>query len=70
MKKPRLSIKEDRKTLSLDRYAEEWVAFANGKIGAHRENLRKSMNKVKKLKDNQRPSVMLIPKGSEGNFII
>lgn len=70
MKKPEISLKESNRTISLNRVAGEWVAFVNGKIVAHGETLKKLMRKVKKLKGNQKTSVMLVPKKTEGNYII
>ncbi len=70
MKKPEISLKENKRTISLNRLAGEWVAFANGKTVAHGETLKKLMRKVKKLKGNQKTSVMLVPKKTEGNYII
>lgn len=67
MKKPELLLKENKKTIFLDRYAGEWVAFVNGKVVAHQSNLRKLMKKIKKLKKN--PSVLLVPKRGEGPYI-
>jgi len=70
MKKPKISLKENKRNISLNRLAGEWVAFADGKTIAHGETLKKLMRKVKKLKGKQKTSVMLVPKKTEGNYII
>jgi hypothetical protein len=70
MKKLSSSLKMAKKIVSLNKYTGEWVAFSNGKPIAHGENLRKLMNKVKKLKDKPKASVMLVPKKTEGNHIV
>ena len=67
MKKPELLIKENKKTVCLDRYAGDWVAFANGKVVAHQGTLNKLMKRVQKLK--RKPSVFLVPKKKEGPYI-
>ena len=71
MVKSNISIKTDRKTIALDRYAGEWVAFANGKVVAHHKGaLKRLMEKLKKLKRVKKPSVLLVPKKKEGPYII
>lgn len=71
MNKPHISIKADKKTTSLDRYAGEWVAFAGGKVVAHEGNLKRLMEKVNKRKRaKKKPSVLLVPKKREENHII
>ena len=47
MKKPNISIGASSKTIPLDKYSGEWVAFAEGKVVAHRESLKKLMENVK-----------------------
>jgi len=70
MKKPKISIKEKSKTIPLDKYSGEWVAFANGKVVAHRSTLKRLMEKVNKLKRlNRKPSVLLVPKKSERPYV-
>jgi N-acetylneuraminic acid mutarotase len=70
MKKPKSLFAESRRNNRVNKLAGEWVAFANGKMVAHEGTLKKLMKKVKKFKGNQKPSVMLMPKRIEGNFII
>jgi len=67
MKNSEISIKENRKAIPLDKYAGEWVAFADGKVVAHQGTLRKLMKKVERLK--KRPSVFLVPKKNEGPYV-
>ncbi|WAC07984.1 MAG: DUF5678 domain-containing protein [Thermodesulfobacteriota bacterium] len=67
MEKPKIAIKTNHKTVSLGQYAGEWVAFAHGKVVAHQGTLKKLMKKVKNLKN--KPSVLLIPRKSEGPYI-
>ncbi len=66
MRKHRLLLKENRKIVSLDRYAGEWVAIASGKVVAHQGTLKKLMKKVQKYKN--RPSVLLVPRKNEGPY--
>jgi len=71
MRKSRILIKTNNKTTSLDKYAGQWVAFADDKIVAHEGSLKKLMEKVNKRKRTRRkPSVLLVPKKSEENHII
>lgn len=66
MQKPNISINVDRKTISLDKYAEEWIAFADGKVVAHHKGaLKRLMEKLKRLKRVKKPSVLLVPKKKE-----
>lgn len=67
MRTAKLSMKENKKTIPLDRYAGEWVAFANGKVVAHQGTLKKLMKKVERLK--KRPSVFLVPRKSEAPYV-
>lgn len=59
----RTSAKTKRKA-ALDRYTGQWVAFANGKVVAHKATLKGLMEKVKGLKF-RKPSVMLVPRKRE-----
>jgi len=70
MKKLEISPRKSKRNIYLNRLAGEWVALSNGKTIAHGGTLKKLMKKVKKFKGNQKPSVMLIPKKTEGNYII
>lgn len=70
MGKTKISLKAKKDDISVDKYAGEWVAFANGKIVAHGESLRRLMKRVKKLRGKEKPSVMLVPRKSERNYII
>jgi ATP-dependent protease HslVU (ClpYQ) peptidase subunit len=67
MKKAEISIKENKKTIALDRYEGEWVAFADGKVVAHQTTLKRLMEKVKDLR--KKPSVLLVPKKKEGPYV-
>jgi len=69
MKEPEVSIKANRKTIPLDRYAGEWVAFANGKVVAHQTTLKRLMEKVKNLKKVKKPSLLLVPRKNEGPYV-
>jgi len=69
MQRQRTFVK-GRKTVPLDRYAGEWVAFVGGKVVAHQGSLRRLMKKVKKLKRlRAKPSVLLVPKKNEGPYV-
>ena len=71
MKGPHISIKANRKTTSLDRYAGQWVAFAGAKVIAHEGSLKRLMKKVKKLKGaRKKSSVLLVPAEREGPHLI
>ncbi len=70
MNTPKISIKSDKKTISLDAYAGEWVGFVDGKVIAHEGTLKKLMEKVKKLRVRKQPSVLLVPKKSEGPYVL
>jgi len=67
MKRAEISIKENNKTIALDRYEGEWVAFADGKVVAHQSTLKRLMEKVKTLR--KKPSVLLVPKKKEGPYV-
>jgi hypothetical protein len=67
MKRAEISIKENNKTIALDRYEGEWVAFADGKVIAHQSTLKRLMEKVKALR--KKPSVLLVPKKKEGPYV-
>ena len=67
MKRAEILIKENKKTIALDRYEGEWVAFADGKIVAHQTTLKRLMEKVKALR--KKPSVLLVPKKKEGPYV-
>jgi len=67
MKRAEISIKENKKTIALDRYEGEWVAFADGKVVAHQTTLKRLMEKVKAL--SKKPSVLLVPKKKEGPYV-
>jgi len=69
MTKLNMSLKINKKNVLLDRYAGEWVAFANGKVVAHQGTLKRLMEKVKTLKKVKKPSVMLVPKRNEGPYV-
>lgn len=71
MNKPHISIKADKKTASLDKYAGQWVAFADDKIVAHEGSFKRLMEKINKRKrTSKKPSVLLVPKKREENHII
>jgi hypothetical protein len=70
MKKPEVSIKTNRKAIPLDRYAGEWVAFANGRIVAHGVSLENLMRAVKRKRLRSKPSVLLVPKEDDVTYII
>jgi hypothetical protein len=70
MKRISSSLKEKNKSIPLNIYTGKWVVFTNGKTIAHGQNLKNLMKKVKKLKNREKTSVMLVPKKTEGNHII
>jgi len=71
MKKAYISIKASQKITPLDRYAGQWVAFANGKVVAHEGTLKRLMKKVNRLRSiRKKPSVLLVPEEKEGPYVI
>jgi len=71
MSKSRILIKANNTTTSLDKYAGQWVAFADDKIVANEGSLKRLMEKVNKRKrTSKKPSVLLVPKKKEENHII
>jgi len=71
MNRSHISINQGKKTIALDRYAGQWVAFADDKIMAHEGTLKRLMKKVKKLKGARKsPSVLLVPRKTEGPHLI
>jgi len=71
MNSSHISINQGKKTIALDRYAGQWVAFADGKVISHEGSLKRLMKKVKKLKGaRKRPSVLLVPRKTEGPHLI
>ena len=70
MTKHEISIREQAESVALDRYAGEWVAFIDGKVIAHQGSLWKLMEETKRLLGSSRkPSVLLVPKTSEGSYV-
>lgn len=69
MKGSKTLIKTERSAMLLDRYAGEWIAFADGKVVAHQNTLKRLMEKLKNLKNVKKPSVLLVPKKSEGPYV-
>ena len=70
MKKPKISIRANSKTIPLDRYSGEWVAFADGKVVCHRETLKRLMEKVNNMKRlKNKTSVLLVPKKNERPYV-
>jgi len=67
MRRSEILIKANRKSIPLDKYTGEWVAFANGKVVAHQDTLKKLMKDVKRFK--RKPSVFLVPEKSEGPYV-
>jgi hypothetical protein len=65
-----ISLRTNRKNISLDRYAGEWVAFANGKVVAHGETLKGLMRRVKRKRLRRKPSVLLVPEEDDVAYII
>jgi len=65
-----ISIRENTKSVALDRYAGEWVAFIDGKVIAHQGSLWKLMEETKRLLGSSRkPSVLLVPKIDDGPYV-
>jgi len=71
MNRSHISINQGRKTIALDRYAGQWVAFADGKVISHEGSLKRLMKKVNKQKGaRKKSSVLLVPKKTEGPHLI
>jgi len=70
MKSNRILLKTKKKTLNLDRFVGEWVAFIEDKIVFHSKTLEDLMKEVKKRTPKKRPSVLLVPRKEEGPYIL
>ena len=58
------------KAIRLDRYAGEWLVFANDKVAAHDKSLPEAMSKASKKKLKGKPSVFLVPRKDEGPYLL
>ena len=62
--------KQNKKSVSLDKYAGKWVAFVDAKIIAFGDTLKELMVKVKKMGLEKKASVFLVPRKDEGPYIL
>lgn len=69
MKKPNILIKARSHIVPLDHYAGEWVAFGNGQVVAHGCSPKRLMERVKSLKKDKKPSVLLVPGKRERPYV-
>jgi sensor histidine kinase regulating citrate/malate metabolism len=60
---------EKNKSIPLNKYTGEWIAFTRGKTIAHSQNLGNLMERLRKSK-KKKASIMLVPKKSERNYIV
>lgn len=67
----RVSTKSKKtETKRLDRYAGEWVVFADEKIVAHDKVLAAAMEEAEKQGVARRASVFLVPRKDEGPYAL
>jgi hypothetical protein len=59
--KNKISIKFDRKEVSLDKYAGQWVAFLGKKIVGHNRSFRKLVREMEKKKLDQKVTFFAVP---------
>jgi hypothetical protein len=59
--KNKISIKFDRKEISLEKYAGEWVAFLGKKIVGHNRSFRKLVREMEKRKLDQKVTFFAVP---------
>lgn len=65
------SLKLNKKTISLDKFAGKWVAFdEKDRIVGWNETLEGLMRKMKKRKLEKKVSVFLVPRKDEGPYIL
>lgn len=62
MKKPKISIKANKKITALDKYAGEWVAFLDKRVVGNGRTLKSLMRKVEKKKLEKKVTVFCVPK--------
>lgn len=62
MKKSKISIKANTKTIPLDKYAGEWVAFWGKRVVGNGRTLKSLMRKVEKKKLEKKVTVFCVSK--------
>ena len=62
MKKSKISIKANKKTIPLDKYAGKWVAFLGKRVVGNGRTLKSLMIKVEKKKLEKKVTVFCVPK--------
>jgi len=70
MVQAKVSLKLNKGTISLDKYAGKWVAFVEDKLVAWADTLEELAEKIKKLKLKKRPVYFLVPRKDEGPYIL
>jgi len=66
-----ITISQNRqKKVKLSRYAGQWVAFVQGKIISHSDNLKNLMRQVDEKGLRKKASVFLVPRQDEGPYIL
>ncbi len=63
-------LKNEKKTLRLDRYAGEWVVLVGTQVIAHASSLEDAMRLASAKRGKLPPSVFLVPRKDEGPFIL
>ncbi|OGZ97566.1 MAG: hypothetical protein A3B34_03265 [Candidatus Sungbacteria bacterium RIFCSPLOWO2_01_FULL_54_21] len=65
-----VQFKTQKKTFKLDRYAGEWVAFAEGRVIEHHKELPLLMDALRERRLEKKASVLLVPRKDEGPYIL
>ena len=60
----------NQKKLKLGRYSGQWVAFVQGKVISHSDDLKELMQGIDKKGLRKRASVFLVPRKDEGPYIL
>jgi len=70
MENQQILLKAKGKSVNLERFAGEWVAFVEDKIVSHNKILKDLMKEVKKRLPRKKPSILLVPRKEEGPYIL
>ncbi len=70
MAQTKVSLKVNKRTVSLDKYAGKWVAFIDDKVVAWADTLEEVANKIEKMKLKKRAVYFLVPREDEGPYIL
>ncbi len=68
--KQKLSLRHKNISVNLEPYSGQWVAFAGVKVIAAEKEFNVLMQRLKKMRQDQDASVMLVPRKDEGPYIL